>query len=1359
MISQKKLAIFELILIFLSIISFSYLISTDLPEVFKNPQNTKFIQFLEKPLLPVVSASQYFPSGCCLETNSGAICQEMNLLDSSLCKKDLFGTSCSEVEECKTGCCFDANSGVCSLNAPKEKCVSSGASWSSNAQCAIPECQLGCCILGNSVAITTDRECTLRTKEYNFEKDFKQLDNQGSCEAYKDLTTKGACVYSSQNSFENTCAFTTKGECKGQFYIGYLCTAKELNTECKKSTKTTCLSNRDEIYFMDDCGNPANIYDASQFNNESYWEKVIPKSDSCQLGANCGNCDYATGSVCSAYRFGTDQKPQYGNLVCKNLNCVTPNGVRKHGESWCIADYDTSLFSAAPVGSRQYLAKCSEGQVTLEGCADFNQEICTQSTDTAYGFTEAKCVMNEWRTCLAANDKPAYGLIEAECAKSEQCTMLLDLPGKENYEGLPTFSKELLISEQGSAGDVGKEVNKVLAMCVPKYNPGFQFWTNPDTVTSKTQISSGGSQAESDAICSLGSFTCVSHKERKCESAQKDPSNPSSFLAEYMCVSTGGVSALIADANCDNWVEKENWECNIDGEKVQLDDSQLILLMQAANDRCKAIGSCGTGINTDGKIGSTTGFTVTRTLINAKGKNENISSENYILTQDYIDQLSEVGLILSGTLKNSNLNAQHSNIELSDISDSAELPIPEQGQIGNVDVGQVAAMNSQTQVAKILSYGGLTLMGLQLSSSLVNWLGTTTLSSSVLVTDGVVVSQAGQQVWNGGQFLTSIKGSLGNMAGGLTVAGAAIAGSYAGMYIGKMIVKKQNWSPGRANQFIAGISAVGAAAVAAFTTIYIMIWGTLCNNPAGCVIALVVTIVTSIYTNCVDNSWKEHEYYIMNFNCESWQPPAQGDCSLCNNDVRPCSEYRCKSLGDNCHYFIDNGEPGYCTTFNDIWSAQIKPWEELITPGNKYSEIKFSSFKIQSINEEQVAAWTPITFGITTDKPALCKLDIRHTKNFDEMAYEMSSTINLDLNKIDGMHHLITLSPNVKLEDFQAGATTPPLEEGENDYFIRCRNFAGQVNEGEFTVRIKVASGPDLTPPEIKKFYPESNSYLKQNSNSTELYVYINEPAECRFAQEYDENSYSEMKNNMSCLTGSQYAEYGLWTCYAKLQNLSVGENKFFFRCKDQPNLAETELLRGNENRESAQLKLTVCNKPLNVSIILPMQQKLEIENNTLQLVLETTGCVNGGDATCSYSFGGNYADFKITGGKTHRQIFDNMQNGNYSVDIKCQDEAKNVEDVTILFNIETDEVAPRIVRIFSDTENFVIKTDESAECIFAKDDSSVGCDVAFENTLPNIQGSLLSIPYSPGKYYIRCRDKNNNLPSGCTEVVRLTSW
>lgn len=59
-------------------------------------------------------------------------------------------------------------------------------------------------------------------------------------------------------------------------------------------------------------------------------------------------------------------------------------------------------------------------------------------------------------------------------------------------------------------------------------------------------------------------------------------------------------------------------------------------------------------------------------------------------------------------------------------------------------------------------------------------------------------------------------------------------------------------------------------------------------------------------------TYEEAEYWITAYQCTPWEASSEENCDLCNNDVRTCSYYRCKSLGDTCQYYTANGEPGYC---------------------------------------------------------------------------------------------------------------------------------------------------------------------------------------------------------------------------------------------------------------------------------------------------------------------------------------------------------------------------------------------------------------------------------------------------------------
>jgi hypothetical protein len=616
--NKRIISIFELTLIVMSSFAFAYFVSTDLPDVFE--KENSIVQYLARPIIPVVSASDYVPSGCCKETVSGATCQNVLLVDKSLCKTDLIGTSCDVVSECQKGCCYDADSGLCSLNAPKESCTSFGGIWDISQTCNVQQCQMGCCILGDGAAMTTTRECTKLSNEYEVTKIFNPLDSRGSCDAYADLRDEGACLTESNDySGLKNCIFTTKGNCNRanqEFKKGYLCTSKELNTTCEKTTKTTCVDGDDRVYFIDSCGNKANVYDSFKGKNQTYWEKVISPKDSCNGVAEfCGNCDYTTGSICTKYIAGKNLiKPEIGDYVCKNLDCV---GGRKHGESWCISDADNSRELSQSVGTRNYVATCFEGEIKLEGCADFNQEICIENANTAKGKSEAMCAVNDWRSCIYANDATSYSGVKSKCDALPQCIMFNEIPGNEKYTELPGFKEDLENTEQGRAGDVGKNMNGIITHCVPRFTPGYQFWSsnsfsNPFSKNGKVESSKnyGGSESETNSLCDLGSFTCVSHIKT--------------------------VSSIAGGSTSTDW---ENPECNMQAEDQS--KQKVSLMMDALNDRCRSLGSCGLQYNVQGELGRS-GFDVNRIYINKKGKSKSgFTTEGYNVSKSYLAELKK----------------------------------------------------------------------------------------------------------------------------------------------------------------------------------------------------------------------------------------------------------------------------------------------------------------------------------------------------------------------------------------------------------------------------------------------------------------------------------------------------------------------------------------------------------------------------------------------------------------------------------------------------------------------------------------------------------------------------------------------
>ncbi len=310
----------------------------------------------------IVSAETITQTVCCEKLHNGAWCQNE---DSSKCNQAYkqSPTSCDATSFCKNGCCYDSNEGTCAENTPQNVCNANNGTWADSASCEIPQCNLGCCVLDTQAAFVSLTRCKKLSGFYGLETDFRpSINNELECIATTQTLDRGACVY--DVDYISECKFTTRGNCKAEsveingtmtgnftFYKDYLCSAEELGTKCGPTKNTICVPGKDEVYFVDTCGNPANIYDAGKVTDKSYWKKIIPKTESCGYGntngnagsSSCGNCDYFSGSFCRVSSFGN--KPSNGNYICADLSCANTydGNDYRNGESWCVDDKDKNM--------------------------------------------------------------------------------------------------------------------------------------------------------------------------------------------------------------------------------------------------------------------------------------------------------------------------------------------------------------------------------------------------------------------------------------------------------------------------------------------------------------------------------------------------------------------------------------------------------------------------------------------------------------------------------------------------------------------------------------------------------------------------------------------------------------------------------------------------------------------------------------------------------------------------------------------------------------------------------------------------------------------------------------------------------
>ncbi len=408
---------------------------------------------------------------CCEKTTNDLYCQNV---PASQCDPDSsqVPTSCESTSFCKPAYCYNSFDGTCSSNTPKTTCEGNGGTWSEEFPA---QCELGCCALGDQAAFTTLTKCKKLAASFGIEANYKtNIESELECGLYVVRQQRGACVF--EEDFERTCKFTTREDCSSvpgrEFFADKLCSDNELATNCGPTTRAECLPGKEEIYFIDSCGNPANIYDKNRINDADYWNNLYDKSESCNPSSpnvgsgNCGNCNYLQGSIC---REGTT-KSECVSLKCTG-NADELGGVteRKHGESWC------STENIEGVGGRYFRQICNNGEVIQEACADFKQEECIQDNVELAGgieFTQAACRVNRWRDCLEQTE-----IEDCENTNLRDCRWMDDQ-----------------WTNPGSTTIDGKIIKYDGGFCLPSNPPGLEFWNG---------------EGEAAAICGAGTIDCI----------------------------------------------------------------------------------------------------------------------------------------------------------------------------------------------------------------------------------------------------------------------------------------------------------------------------------------------------------------------------------------------------------------------------------------------------------------------------------------------------------------------------------------------------------------------------------------------------------------------------------------------------------------------------------------------------------------------------------------------------------------------------------------------------------------------------------------------------------------------------------
>lgn len=507
--------------------------------------------------------------------------------------------------------------------------------------------------------------------------------------------------------------------------------------------------------------------------------------------------------------------------------------------------------------------------------------------------------------------------------------------------------------------------------------------------------------------------------------------------------------------------------------------------------------------------------------------------------------------------------------------------------------------------------------------------------------------------------------------------------------------------------------------------------------------------------------YKKQKQEVVQFNCLPWQAPVGGNnCEDCNKQGLPCSEYQCKSLGQACELLNPGTGKEKCVWVNrqDVNPPTIEPLQSALLDNYRYSPdnaisppdrgVKINYLKA---NDNCIPAFTPLKFGVLLNEPAKCKIDVLRKKDFKEMRTFMggglsnySHTYALSLPGKSALE-----SENITLQN-----------NGNYEMYVRCEDANGNSNTANFVFKYCVDPGPDTTPPLIVTTSILNNMPIAYNQSSIKLQTYTNEPANCKWSR--NDRDYNSMEEEMQCSTSIfEYNAQMLYKCSTTLTGLNDRtENKFYFRCKDQPNSPEN---KRNTNTESYEFTL-IGTQPLVIDFVSPNDTTISDSTSSVKVTLKvkTSAGNKEGESICYYSDTGNennYIKFFETQSFEHSQdLF--LAQGNYDYFIKCTDLGGNSDYKTINFDVKTDTSSPLVVRAYKEENYLKLITDEEAQCVY----STFGCSYGFS------EGTAIKAVDKTNQFtdwnsqtdlYVKCQDNfgNQPLPNKCSIIVRASDF
>ncbi|MDI6737366.1 MAG: hypothetical protein QME12_02505 [Nanoarchaeota archaeon] len=526
-------------------------------------------------------------------------------------------------------------------------------------------------------------------------------------------------------------------------------------------------------------------------------------------------------------------------------------------------------------------------------------------------------------------------------------------------------------------------------------------------------------------------------------------------------------------------------------------------------------------------------------------------------------------------------------------------------------------------------------------------------------------------------------------------------------------------------------------------------------GPAGWIVGAIMAAIAIILLALTYSGDSEKRNVFTN--CEPWIAPVGGeDCEKCDEvdektgkNLHPCSEYRCRSLGQQCKFIAENEgtTKGSCYNEdpNDVTKPQIKPWfgeggnyplavwkRERTSEGPQRVEVHSeyqinvlpSSTKYNSGYEitAKLPSFSTIEFGIKTDnKPSQCKYSTEYSP---DMTFATAGNW-FDDNYYSKEHNktIFGLLPNKTYT-----------------YYIICRGANGYPKEDErtppFKITFETGEGPDLEPPFIVGSYPQNNGYVKAEEDLKPLF-YIDEvsPFKCKMAKA--DMDYSLMDMNLSCINDAAEGFMSGYSLCAANLTLHQGVNTYYIRCRDEP-ITGTPA----NTMEESYVYSVIQSEPLLINNVLPPSGTTYYTRNVTMQVVTEKGAFSG-KAICSYEETTTRlisGEFFQTDSAQHLQEFSGLPTRAYNFQIDCFDSVGNEASAATNFSVEADTIPPNVIALYKVASGLHLTLDEKASCEYSNTKFSYGT-----GTSASTDSETAVFPATMKQYYIICKDKFGN--------------